>query len=133
MRMISSKLVVRYADGRVEKGTSNDLFPNKETFHLVDWKSQERNEVRLEDLKAVFFVKDLDGDPSRRRSRRYELERAGLGRRIQVRFHDGETIEGYTSGYSADRLAFFLFPPDPEDNTERMLVVNRATREVNLV
>ena len=42
-------------------------------------------------------------------------------------------IEGYTNGYSAERLAFFLFPPDPDDNTERMLVVTKATAEVKLV
>ena len=48
-------------------------------------------------------------------------------------FQDGEVIEGYTNGYSPDRLAFFVFPPDPEDNTERVLVVTKATADVKLV
>ncbi|HEX2464922.1 MAG TPA: hypothetical protein VHR17_09865 [Thermoanaerobaculia bacterium] len=126
-----SKLVVRYMDGRVVKGWSPDLFPNKPTFHVTDWETNETIEVQLSELKGVFFVKDYTSGPDRHR--RYDLERAGLGRRVRVRFSDGEVIEGYTNGYSGDRLAFFVFPPDPEDNTERMLVVTKATTEVKLV
>jgi hypothetical protein len=127
-----SKLVVHYSDGRVIKGWSPDLFPNKPSFHVTDWETNESREVQLADLKGVFFVKEYSTSPARPH-RRYDLNRAGLGRRVRVQFHDGEVIEGYTNGYSSDRLAFFLFPPDPEDNTERVLVVTRSTVDVKLV
>ena len=126
-----SKLVIHYLDGRVIKGWSPDLFPNKPTFHVTDWETNETREVQLSELKGVFFVKEYGR--SDRQHRRYDLERAGLGRRVRVRFNDGEVVEGYTNGYSGERLAFFVFPPDPEDNTERMLVVTKATTEVKLV
>jgi hypothetical protein len=129
---MQSKLVIHYLDGRLVKGWSPDLFPNKPVFHVTDWESEERKEVRLADLKGIFYVKEYAGktQPTRRR---YDIERPGLGRRVRVQFKDGEVIEGYTNGYSPDRLAFFLFPPDPEDNTERILVVTNATAEVKLV
>jgi hypothetical protein len=126
-----SKLVIHYLDGRLVRGWSPDLFPNKPTFHVVDSETEESREIALADLKGVFFVKDFTGDGEHRR--RYDLDRAGLGRRVRVRFQDGEVIEGYTSGYSPGRLAFFVFPPDPDDNTERVLVVTKATTEVKLV
>ena len=127
-----SKLVIHYVDGRVVRGWSPDLFPNKPTFHVTDWDTNETKLIQLSDLKGVFFVKDYNGGTDRQH-RRYDLERAGLGRRVRVHFCDGEVVEGYTNGYSGERLAFFVFPPDPEDNTERMLVVTKATTEVKLV
>ena len=127
-----SKIVVHFLDGSLVKGWSPDLFPNKATFHLTERDTDEAKEIRLADLKGIFFVKDWGGG-GERGSRRYEVERAGLGRRVRVTFQDGEVIEGYTNGYSPDRLAFFLFPPDPDDNTERVLVVNDATADVKLV
>jgi hypothetical protein len=127
-----SKLVIHYVDGRVLRGWSPDLFPNKPAFHVTDWDTNETTLVQLSELKGVFYVKDFASGPDRQH-RRYDLERAGLGRRVRVRFSDGEVIEGYTNGYSGERLAFFVFPPDPEDNTERMLVVTKATTEVKLV
>jgi hypothetical protein len=126
-----SKLVIHYVDGRLLKGWSPDLFPNKPSFHFTDSATEKSSEVQLADLKGVFFVKDWEGHRDHRR--RYDLERVGLGRRVRVRFQDGEVIEGYTSGYSPGRLAFFLFPPDPDDNTERVLVVTKATSEVLLM
>jgi hypothetical protein len=129
---VRSRIVVHFLDGTLIKGWSPDLFPNKPTFHVADWESDEMREVRLADLKGVFFVKEFPSAPTQR-SRRYDVARPGLGRRVRVRFRDGEVVEGYTNGYSPERLAFFVFPPDPEDNTDRMLVVTRATAEVKLV
>jgi hypothetical protein len=127
-----SKLVVHFLDGRLIRGSSPDLFPNKPTFHVTDAETSETKEIHLTDLKGIFFVKEFS-TVGTERHRRYDLERAGLGRRVRVHFLDGEVIEGYTNGYSPDRLAFFLFPPDPDDNTERVLVVTKATSQVKLV
>ena len=32
--MIQNKIVVRYQDGRINKGVTNDFSPNKDLFHL---------------------------------------------------------------------------------------------------
>ncbi len=128
---MSNMVVAHYLDHRVVKGHSEDVRPNKEAFHLTEAESGETAEIQLADLKAVFFVKSLEGDSEYQPD--LGLERPGFGRKIKVRFKDGEKIVGYTSGYSPQRLAFFFFPADPKDNNDRVLVVNAATEKVEFV
>jgi hypothetical protein len=128
---MSNKIVVHYADGRILKGECNDFFPGRESFHLRDLASSQVTEVQIADLKAVFFVKSLTGDKTH--DDRTDVERPGFGKRIKVRFKDGETIHGYTSGYSADRPAFFLFPADPDSNNEKIFVLSAETTEVSFL
>ena len=63
-----AKVVARYRDGRLLKGSTSDFQPNKDRFHLAlsDAGPGARPvEVRLSELKAVFFVRDFKGDPGR--------------------------------------------------------------------
>lgn len=129
---MNQKLVVRYQDGSVLKGFSRDFFPNKTVFHLRPIEGGDPVPVNIADLKGVFTVRSFDGDPDNR-SRRQDVEQAGLGRRIRVHFKDGEVVVGYTSGYSPDRAAFFVFPADPADNTERILVVTAAIEKAEFI
>jgi len=48
------KVVVRYANGRVIKGFTQDFFPNKDRFHLYPAAkpSGEATEVLVKELKA---------------------------------------------------------------------------------
>ncbi len=124
------QVVLHYADGRIVKGHATDFFPNKETFHLEEKESSEANEIKVSELKGVFFVKTFEGNPAH--PERKDLERAGMGKRIQVKFKDGEELIGYTSGYSPDRSGFFVFPSDPDSNNERIFVVTVATANVSL-
>ena len=77
-----NKVVVRYLDGRVLKGMTEDFFPNRPLFHLRPLDSQGTVDVRSRDLKAVFFVRDFAGDPKRHdvRRRLWDLSRAVLPR-----------------------------------------------------
>ena len=52
---------------------------------------------------------------------------------LKVRFLDGETIVGYTMGYSPDRMGFFLVPADSKGNNERIFVVKSATEKVEMM
>ena len=122
------QVVVHYADGRILKGNATDFFPNKETFHMTERGSGETHEIKVADLKGVFFVKTFEGNPAH--NDRQDTERVGLGKRIQVKFKDGEEVIGYTSGYSPDRPGFFVFPSDPESNNEKVFVVTAATVSV---
>ena len=128
---MNQNIVARYQDGKVLKGTSADFFPNRDQFHLRSFDGGEVEEVRVKDLKGVFFVNSFDGDPQNRG--RSDVDRAGLGRKIQVDFKDGETLIGYTSGYSPGRKAFFVFPADPDSNSERVFVVAESTQKVTFV
>jgi hypothetical protein len=126
-----NKIVIHFVDGKIKKGTTADFFPNKDTFHINDKDSSRVYEVYLKELKAVFFVKSFEGDPIY--VEKLIVERVGLGKRIRVRFKDGETMVGYTQGYSPDRLGFDFFPSDPDSNNEKAFVVNAATDAVSII
>lgn len=128
---MQNKVVVHFLDGHLIKGFTSDFFPNKPAFHVELADKSGSTEVQVEALKGVFFVKSFEGNA--REHHRRDMERTGLGRKIRVHFRDGETLIGYTSGYSAARPAFFVFPSDPEDNNEKVFVVTAATDKVAFV
>jgi hypothetical protein len=126
-----NKIVMRYADGKLRKGTTADFFPNKDIFHLNDKNDGKIYEINVLDLKAVFFVKTYEGDPVY--DEKLNIERVGLGKRIRVRFKDGETMVGYTQGYSPNRAGFIFFPGDPDSNNEKAFIINAATEDVHFI
>ncbi len=107
--MAPNKVVAKCKDNTMRKGTTRDFFPNKSQFHLEEMNG-EILEISIEDLKAVFFVKDFEGNKTHQKS--YDDNIAGAGKEIKVRFFDGETVVGYTLGYSPDRQGFFLMTAD---------------------
>jgi hypothetical protein len=125
------KIVARYLDGRVIKGTSMNFSPTRGTFLLQQVEAPSDEEpltIALRDLKAVFFVRDFAGNP--RYDDRKEFERRPVGRAIAVTFLDGELIVGSSLTYDAARDGFFLFPADPSSNNERIYVLTAAVRKV---
>lgn len=123
------KIVVRYADGRVIKGYTQDFFPNKSLFHLYSAAAKpmgEGIEVLLKDLKAVFFVRDFEGTPSYNEIKNFNEGQRPPGRKVEVTFMDGETLVGSIMGYDHHRPGFFLFPADPQSNNLRVFVVSAA-------
>jgi hypothetical protein len=125
--MSANKVVVKYKDGTIRKGQTSNFFPNKTSFHLQPLKGG-GVEVTLEELKAIFFVKDFDG--SREHRKVYTDEVPGGGRKLRVTFRDGETMIGFTTGYTPDRPGFYLVPADLKGNNERVYVVKSATVRV---
>ena len=133
---MQNKIVIRYVDKRIEKGITTDFAPNKENFHVtpVGFKPGDKPlEVRIKDLKAVFFVKDFSGNPDYQDRKDFEAGKPVVGRRIRVLFKDGEELVGTTMGYQPDRSGFFVVPVDSKSNIERCFVVTRATSEVKLM
>jgi len=128
--MEPSKVVVRMKDGTVVKGKTNDFFPNKPQFHLTTAEDF-IDEYHVEELKALFFVKDYDGDESYSYS--YSDAITGGGRKVRVGFADGEEIVGFTQGYSPNRSGFFITPADLGGNNEKVFVVVSATTEVQFI
>ena len=64
--MVNAKensVIAHFLDGSLVRGTTIDFFPTKEKFHLTE-ANGDINEVYLEKLKAVFFVKDISGNPN---------------------------------------------------------------------
>ena len=124
-------VVLHFSNGTIQKGTTDDFFPNKDKFHFKEKDKVEIREIRLGDLKAVYFVKSFEGDPNYRE--RDDVTRVGFGKKIKVNFKDGETQVGYTQGFTPDRAGFFFFPVDPDSNNDRVFVVKAATDRVQFI
>ena len=128
--MEPNKVVVKFKDNTLAKGKTSDFFPNKKQFHLENLNG-EIVEISIEDLKALFFVKDFKGNKNHKK--KYIDEIAAGGRKIRIRFLDGETVIGYTLGYSPDRQGFYMTPADLKGNNERIFVVKSATDKVEFL
>lgn len=128
------RVVVRFADGRVMKGTTQDFNPAQPRFHLLSAEGGAPVEVRCAELKALFFVKRFEGDPHHARLRGFPAQApaAGLGKKVAVLFKDGELVCGYALSYTPDRDGFFLSPADADSNNIRVFVVTAATAEVKV-
>lgn len=131
-----NKVVARFTDGRLVKGYTHDFTPAKDRFHVDVVGSapgEKAVEIGREDLKALFFVKDFDGDPNRVDVNAFDASRPVVGRRIRVVFQDGEVLVGTTMGYQPGRPGFFLEPADTQSNIRRCFVVASATREIRFL
>ena len=129
--MEPSKIVARYSDGRTLKGTTQNFFPNKPVFHvnrLGGSGPADVIEVALEDLKAIFFVRDFTGDAKHVEKKQLAPGERAQGRLMEVTCKDGEVIVGTTTGYDPKRPGFFLFPIDPSANNVRVFMVASAVR-----
>jgi hypothetical protein len=128
------KIVVRYRDGRLSKGFTHDFHPSRPQFSLwpsVDAAPAERMFVPASQLKAVFFVRDFDGNADH--VDRQTFDAPVEGRRIEVTFADDEVLLGATLNYRTDGLGFFLTPADPRGNNLRVFVVASAIRHVRFL
>jgi hypothetical protein len=125
------KIVVRYTEGQLLKGYTQDFNPSRPQFSLwpsVSAKSHERVIVPLARLKGVFFVRDFAGNPGY--VERADVEQTQHGRRIQVTLVDDEVICGRTLSYRSDGYGFFVIPADPLANNIRVFIVSTAVRHV---
>jgi hypothetical protein len=130
-----NKVVVHYLDGKVERGYTTDFQPNKEAFHLVVKDNGEKSIlVKILNLKAVFFVKKLNGLSKTRSKTKRNFEEIKdkklIGKKVTVKFTDGEILCGLTLGYSANRRGFFFTPIDTEGNNERIFAVLNAVKDI---
>ena len=125
-----AKVVVAYLDGRRLKGYTTDFSPARDHFLLlpedVDSEPGDRGtSIRIDELKALIFVKDFDGDPTHNDAPGpFQLP----GKPIEVTFSDGEKLIGSSVAYNPKNLGFFMQPADPAGNNERIFVVNVNTK-----
>ena len=131
----AARTVVHYKDGRVLKGFTSDFMPHREVFQLAATDSPDATveEIWAPDLKAVFFVKDLTGDPRRVDSTEFDPQVPVLGQKVKVRFQDGELLVGSTETYDPARKGFFVVPADAHSNIQRCYVVVSATQEITFL
>lgn len=125
-----NKVVARFTDGALLRGTTHDFSPLRETFHINDPGGCRRG-VALSSLQALYFVGDLNGDlPAGG-----EVPRRGRQTRckeVTVTFNDGSQLRGLTMSFSRTRVGFFLFAGRSISESVKVFVVHAAVRHVKV-
>lgn len=129
---MEDKVVAHFKDGKTARGFTQDFRPDGEEFHLLPSEGGGiPTRVRLEDLKALFYVKDWG-------AMRRQVDRAkrfgGLepqGQKTIVEFRDGERIWGFTDEYAANSRGFYFVPADPQENNTRIFIVNSSVKQIS--
>ena len=109
-----NKIVVHARDGKLFKGTTQDFFPNRPLFHIQPAEGGEPVEVRCKSLKAVFFVRDFQGDAQRQNAVGFLAAPAVTKQGMKIAVREG----------------FFMFPADAKSNNTRIYVIVASTAEV---
>ena len=128
--METNKVVARFKDGSLLKGTAQDFSQDKSMFRFEPVSGEEQI-IDVEQLKALFWVKDFNGNPDHKDLYIDDLDRGG--KKIEVKFIDGELMKGHTLDYSTDKPGFILMPADPDSNNIGVFVVNSASEKISLL
>ncbi len=135
---IQNLVVARYRDGKIVRGVTHDFGPQKKGFHVSTVEKHGRTvngkifEISLSELKAVFFVKSLEGKqgpPSLKGLMEEKLGAPGL-MKARVTFFDGEVLVGTTQGYTPEREGFFVVPLEKDSNNLRIFVISDSVKKV---
>ena len=120
---MGEKVVVHFRDGRLLKGFAShpegnvsnlDVLPLDQRDHPVT--------VRLESVKAIFFVKDFAGDSAYTESKAFGDDEPYRPGRVAFHMEDGEVLSGVVEDYQPDSAGFFLTPVDSRSNNVRCFV-----------
>ncbi len=122
------RLVIRYMDRTLMKGSSSDFSPEKRFFHL-NLISGGVVKVDSNNMKAAFFVKTFKGDESYKY--RYKDYIPWGGKKIKVKFNDGEVMVGFVPSHHNGDEGFFVTPADLKGNNERVFVMASATEAID--
>ena len=128
---MEDKVVAHFKNGKTQRGYTQDFRPDAEIFHLLPSEGGGiPTTVRLEELKALFYVKDYG-------AMRRQVDRARRfggsppqGQKAIVEFKDGERIWGCTEEYAADSRGFYFVPADPQENNTRIFIISSSVKQI---
>jgi hypothetical protein len=127
MSIVGRLVAVRYLDGRVLKGWTADFKPLC-SFFLVRHEDGTSTRVDTRELKALFFIKSMSGNPRHREDKKFGKRTVG-GKEVWVEFNDGEELAGWSSAFASGKSGFYFAPTDPDSNAERVFVFHSALRQ----
>lgn len=139
------KVVLHFQGGRLLKGYL--LGELNEESRVVEFKEIDADDpvkVSTEELKAIFFVRDFKGNPEYKEQKRYGISEK-IGKRVYIKFLDGEVMLGYLlgqlpwqrgfylDGKKSDKTGFFIVPVDRQSNNIKIFVVSSAVKDITVV
>jgi hypothetical protein len=138
------KVVFRFNDGNIINGHLKDFSPDLADLHIEEASSGHHRTVRIEELKALFFVRSFEGDKEYKEKKTYGINKSN-GKRVFIRFKDGESLVGFLEGdipwkrgfflskQGAGMKGFFLLPVDEGTNNLKVFVIASSINDVTVV
>jgi hypothetical protein len=138
------KIVLRFNTGKILKGYIGDFTAYTDIVAVQDAQTDEEHKIPIIELKAIFFVKTFEGDRSRRDKKMYGISQ-NVGRKVYIRFNDGESMMGFLEGDipwekgfylskpASTLKGFFLVPVDGDSNNKKVFVVNSSIKDITLL
>jgi|GEM_PF-1680932 len=118
------RVVIRYFNGKILKRIINEINIDIDRITIKNALTGHYENYSTEDLKAIFWVKNLIGDPSRVDKQGFIKEADPLN--LFIEFKDGECQWGSHSGYSDRAAGFYFYPHDPESNNLKCYIPRNA-------
>jgi hypothetical protein len=115
-------VVLHYRSGRTEHVLAPPQIDAERQTVSVTNEDGSNRDVAFAELKALFFLRDPEREPS---------AGAGGGSTLAVEFADGELIRGITGEYNPTAGGFYLYPHDRSKN-DRVFVVNSAVVSIDV-
>lgn len=128
--MNNYRIVIRQKDRTLLKGKSINFNINR-SFFKMRLLSGEQTIVHIEDLKAIFIVKDYTGNKDYTYS--YEDDLLWYIIKIRITFHDSEVMIGFVPSYINGNQGFFVAPADLKGNNKSVYVVKSSIKEIKYV
>jgi len=124
-------IVLRFRDGQTVRGTlAQEFSPRADTVEALSAEGEPVH-AKVDDLKAVFFVKD-----PRQRGADLQLDAHEAIVRdsamARVEFFDGEVVKGRLQRFSFADRGFYLYPSSVDSNNERIFVVASALTTLSI-
>ena len=125
-------LVRRYDRETLPGWIKPSSFLQPEGIELLSLQGDVQN-LPYPEVKAVYFVRDWEGGIGERHEFQNRPKMAGLW--VQLRFRDGETMEGIVANnlLGLEPAGFSMIPPDPFGNTQRLFVPRSALLGVEVL
>jgi len=143
--MGDEKVVLRFLDGMILKGHIRDFSETSEELILQELDSDVVRIMKIDVLKAIFFVKTFEGNRQYNEKKSYGI-RKPRGHRTFIKFVDGEDLIGFLEGDLPwdkgfflnrhtvnERKGFFLLPADEGSNNIKVFIFVHAVKDVTVV
>jgi len=92
-------------------------------------------QIPYAETKAVCFVRDFENIESWKRNRSFAARPKTPGLWIQLRFRDGDTLEGLIPNnlLQVEAAGYSVIPPDPSFQNQRVFVPKEALESVQVL
>jgi hypothetical protein len=128
---IGNTVVLRFRDGHAIHAALTNEFTPRDSVIEAETDDGEHLRIKINELKAVFFLKDERRRAASMQFGDDEVEQP-IGASARVEFFDGEIVHGRVQEYTVENTGFFLYPSSAESNNEKIFVVAQSLQTLSL-